>query len=91
MMSTMKEVKMFMFEACPYCRRARDMMKALFEAEPKYASVPLTLIDEKLQPEVAEKYDYYYVPTFFVGDEKVHEGVPTQEAIERVFKKAYEG
>jgi len=26
-----------------------------------------------------------------VGDEKVHEGVPTQEAIERVFKKAYEG
>ena len=48
------------------------------------------MVDEKKHPEIAEKYDYYYVPTFFVGGEKVHEGVPTKEAVEAVFIKASE-
>ncbi|MCE5202438.1 MAG: glutaredoxin [Synergistaceae bacterium] len=87
----MKEVTMFMFEGCPHCRKAKEMMDALFAEKPEYAEVPLTVIDEKRQPEVADKYDYFYVPTFFVGEEKIHEGIPTKEAIEHVFKKAYNG
>lgn len=84
----MKEIKMFMFEGCPHCKKAREMMAALFEEHPEYKSVPLEMIDEKLHPDIADKYDYYYVPAFFVGGEKVSEGAPTQEGIGLVFQKA---
>jgi len=84
----MQEVKMFMFEGCPHCKRAREMMAEIFAEHPEYAGIPLTVIDERKNPEIANQYDYYYVPTFFVGDEKVMEGVPSKEAIEKVFARA---
>lgn len=84
----MQEVIMFMFEACPHCKRAREMMADIFAEHPEYAKVPLTVIDERKNPEIANKYNYYYVPTFFVGDKKVMEGVPSKEAIEKVFASA---
>ena len=86
----MKEVKLFMFEGCPHCRRARELIAAILEEHPEYAKVPLTVIDERLHPEIAEQYDYYYVPTFFVGGEKLMEGAPSREAIEKVFARAVE-
>ena len=49
------------------------------------------MIDEKKEPAVADKYDYYYVPTFFAGDEKIAEGVPTKEGVEKAFRAAYNG
>ena len=84
----MKEVKMFMFAACPHCKRAREMMNEIFAEDPEYTRVPLTIIDETKNPEIADQYDYYYVPTFYTGEEKIMEGVPTKEAIEKVFAKA---
>jgi glutaredoxin len=86
----MKEVKMFMFDGCPHCRRAQEMMTEIFAAHSEYAGVPLTVIDEKMNPEIADKYDYYYVPTIFTGDVKMMEGVPTKEAIEKAFAEAFE-
>ena len=32
------------------------------------------MIEESEQPEVADAFDYYYVPTFYVDGVKVHEG-----------------
>ena len=84
----MKEVKLFMFEGCPHCRNALNMLKELFAEHPEYEKVPLTMIDEKKHPEIADQYDYYYVPTFYVGNEKVMEGVPSKDAIEKVFARA---
>ena len=86
----MKEVKMFMFEGCPHCSRAKEMITEIFAVHPEYAGIPLTVIDENKNPEIADQYDYYYVPTFFTGDVKIMEGVPTKEAIEKVFFIAYE-
>ena len=86
----MKDIKMFMFETCPHCRKAREFMAEILAAHPEYKEIPFEMVDEKKHPEIADKYDYYYVPTFFVGGEKVHEGVPTKEAVEAVFKKASE-
>ena len=86
----MKEVKMFMFEGCPHSKRALEMKKELLAAHPEYNAVPFVTVDEKLHPEEAEKYDYYYVPSFFVGGEKLADGVPTEEAIAKVFRTAYE-
>ena len=48
------------------------------------------MVDENIHPEIAAQYDYYYVPTYYVGDEKVHEGAASKEKIERVFELAAE-
>ena len=36
----MKEVKMFILEGCPHCRKAREMMNEIFSRHPEYAKVP---------------------------------------------------
>ncbi len=87
----MLDVKLFMFEGCPHCRRAREMLDEIFAEHPEYARVPFTVIDERIHPEIAERFDYYYVPTFYVGAEKIMEGVPEKAAIERAFAKALAG
>ena len=86
----MKTITFFMFDGCPHCKRAQELIDAIVASHPDYARIPITKIDERLQPEIADRYDYYYVPTFFVGGEKLHEGVPSREAIERVFARALE-
>ena len=85
---TMKTIKMFMFDGCPHCRRAQELIDEILKAHPEYAKVPVEIIDERLHPEIADKYDYYYVPTLFVGGEKLMEGAPSREAIEKVFARA---
>jgi hypothetical protein len=60
-------------------------MEELCDEQPRYHDVVVRQIDEKKEPAYAERFDYYYVPTYFVGDEKLHEGVPTKEAIEKVY------
>ncbi|HNQ66212.1 MAG TPA: thioredoxin family protein [Smithella sp.] len=84
----MKEVKMFILEGCPHCRKAREMMTEIFSRHPEYAKVPFTVIDESINPEIADQYDYYYVPTFYTGGVKMMEGVPTKDAIEKAFSAA---
>lgn len=87
----MRELKMFILGGCPHCRRADEMIASLLAAHPEYKDVPLVKIDERKEPETADKYDYYYVPCFFVGDKKIAEGVPTEENIAKAFDAAYNG
>lgn len=63
-------------------------MSELKNEEPKYSPIEVRVIDEEKEPEAAKKYNYYYVPTYYVGDDKVHEGVPTKDIIREVFEKA---
>ncbi|MCI6590877.1 MAG: thioredoxin family protein [Lentisphaeraceae bacterium] len=84
----MKPILMMVMAGCPHCRHARELMDQLFKEHPIYADIPLRIVDETEEPAFAETLDYYYVPTFFVGDQKMHEGVPTREAIEAVFLAA---
>ena len=84
----LKEIKFFMMETCPHCRKAIEIMEELFAQRPEYKSIPLKIIDERKEPDYASGFDYYYVPTFYVGEEKMHEGVPSKDAIERVFAAA---
>ena len=46
------------------------------------------MIEESEQPEAADRYDYYYVPTFYVGDVKVHEGGIYPDEVEPILRKA---
>ena len=75
-------------ETCPHCRRAAEMIEEIFARRPEFKSIPIRKIDERKEPEYAAGFDYYYVPTFFVGDDKLHEGAPSTKAIEKVFEAA---
>lgn len=83
-----KPVRMMILASCPHCRRAFQLMEELKAAHPDYAGVSIEVIEEDKHPEIADALDYYYVPTFFVGGRKVHEGVPSREAIAAVFEEA---
>lgn len=79
-----------MIGTCPYCKQAFRMMDMLFAENPEYLSLEIEKIDEGIHSEIAAKYDYYYVPTFYVGGEKLHEGVLSIEKLRRVFDAALE-
>ena len=59
--------------ACPYCAQAMKAVKELAAKNEKYASVVIDWVEENEHPEISAKYDYYYVPTFFVDGVKVYE------------------
>lgn len=84
----MKPVFMFITDWCPYCKKAFSIMEGLKKTNPKYANIEVTIIDEERQPEVAKQYDYYLVPTYYVGGVKIHEGVPSKDMISKVFEEA---
>lgn len=81
---------MFILEGCPHCKRAKTMLAEIFAEHPEYRQVPFTVIDESKNPDIAGKYDYYFVPTFYTGDVKMMEGVPAKQDIEKAFAKALE-
>ena len=65
-----------------------QIMDILFTENPEYMSLEIEKIDEVEHPEIANKYDYYFVPAFYVGEEKLHEGAATLKKIRRVFETA---
>lgn len=86
----MKKVKMFYLENCPHCKNAQKMMDELTSKNVEYKNIEIEKIEESKNVKVASTHDYYYVPTYYVNGQKIHEGVPTLEKIENVFKKALE-
>ncbi len=85
----MKQVKMFYQPQCPHSIHALKCLKELQSREP-YSKVHVELIDELSRPDYADGFDYYYVPTFYVGDKKVHEGHAEASDVENVLKQALE-
>ena len=61
----------FYLKSCPYCRRADEMIARLMQEEPAFREVETEKIEETEHPEIAETYDYWYVPCFFLGKEKL--------------------
>lgn len=84
----MKDVLMMVMAGCPHCRRAREIMVDLCERHPEYRAVKVREVDENAEAAFAATLDYYYVPTFFVDGQKLHEGAPTEAAIEAVYRAA---
>lgn len=84
----MKEILMMKLESCPYCHQALDVMDELTQEHPEYRDIPVTMVDEDEDTDLADSLDYWYVPTYYVGDEKLHEGVPTKENIQKVYEAA---
>lgn len=78
----MKQLKIFYLEGCPYCRRAREAVRELTAERPAYAKAEIEWIEETRSPEIADRYDYYRVPSVFWGEEKLYECSPSDDADE---------
>ena len=66
----------FILPRCPYCLQMRELVEELRAERDELASVEIEFIDESAQPELAERYDYYRVPSFFLGADKLYEASP---------------
>ena len=90
----MKPVKLFYLKNCPFCKKALGYLEELQRQEPysrpELAAVGIEMIEESEQPALADTFDYYYVPTFYVGGVKVHEGGVYPEEVEKILRSALE-
>lgn len=86
----MKEIQLFILKGCPHCKLALAYQQELLAERPQWREVPLRIVDERAEADYADSFDYYYVPCYYVGGEKVHEGHAEREDIERVFCLAAE-
>ena len=66
----------FILSSCPYCLQAGELIEELYAERPAFSDIEIDFIDEADEPELAERYDYYRVPSFFLGEEKLYEADP---------------
>ena len=69
----MKELTMFYLEDCGYCAKARKALEELEQENAAYGEVPIQMVEESQNPLLADRYDYYAVPSFFDGEKKLFE------------------
>ena len=83
----------FILPHCPYCRQAKELIDELRGERPELASVEIGYIDESQEPELADRYDYYRVPSFFVGERKLYEASPlwTREEAKKRLSAMFDG
>ena len=84
----MKEITYFYLKTCPYCRQTDQMISELIAQEPQFSAVSIQKIEERECPDIADQYDYYFVPCFYIGKKKLMEGVPTPEKVRDAFLAA---
>ena len=74
LVNSLTPVLLFYLRSCPFCKKALRYIDEARAAHPELAAGGSEMIEESEQPEVADAFDYYYVPTFYVDGVKVHEG-----------------
>ncbi|MDY4528322.1 MAG: thioredoxin, partial [Parabacteroides sp.] len=72
------------------CKKAFRFIEELQTEYPELKTVEIQTIEESRQPDVANQYDYYYVPTFYLEGEKLHEGGIFKPEVEALLRKALE-
>ena len=66
----MKPITYFYLKECPFCKKAFRYIEELKREHPELQTVEIDTVEESEQPEIADRYDYYYVPTFYVDGKK---------------------
>ena len=84
----MKEILLFYLPGCPHCQLAFQFQRELIAAHPDWGNIPIRTVDESRERALADSYDYYYVPTYYVDGQKIHEGHAERADVERVFRLA---
>lgn len=86
----MKKITIFYQPLCPFCKKAFAYIDELKEEYPEFAKIEIEKIDEIEHPDIADKYDYYYVPTFYMDGKKLHEAGIYKDEVKELLKKAIE-
>ncbi|MGI6077813.1 MAG: glutaredoxin family protein [Fastidiosipilaceae bacterium] len=88
----MKPVYMIVTSWCPHCKRARGILQDLLEENPAWKELSITIIDEENdKDQIKPFFNYYYVPTVYVGEDKSFEGVPSEDLLREALETAYNG
>jgi glutaredoxin len=77
-------LKLFYLNYCPYCKKALSLLEILQRDNPDYAKIEVEKIEESENKQLASSYDYYLVPSFFIGKRKVFEGAMNKEDVKKV-------
>ena len=75
----MQKITLFYLDGCPYCRNARTALAELAAENPAYGHIDVDWVEESRNMEMAEQYDYYFVPTIYAGDKKLYEANPSED------------
>lgn len=88
----MKKLTFIYLKGCPYCMKAMKAFDALLGANEEYKKVEIDAVEEGENPDRIATLDYYHVPTYYIGDEKLFEASPgdSYEVIEAATKRALE-
>lgn len=84
----MKRVQLFYLKNCPFCKKALRYIEEAKAAHPELQAIEIELVDESEESAVADQYDYYYVPTFYIDGVKEHEGGIYPDEVEQLLRKA---
>jgi glutaredoxin len=83
----MQPLTLFYLKFCPYCNEAKTYIEELMKEE-RYKDIMIHWINEGKEAAIADQYDYYLVPTFYLGQTKLHEGIMTRDDVKKVFETA---
>ena len=78
----MKKITYLYIPYCPYCLQANRVMEELVSKKPEYANIEFEKISEYDNPDIADRYDYYYTPAMFIDNKKVYESHPGERETE---------
>jgi len=84
----MAKLTYFYLPSCPHCRLASRSIEELCAEDSRYKDVEIERIDESAEKALAAKYDYWYVPCFYMGDQKIHEGHAEKADVKAVLDRA---
>ncbi len=82
----MQDLTLFYLKNCPYCISAMRILDELIAEEP-YRGISVHRIEESEQPDLADQFDYYYVPTFFFNQQKLFEGAMERKDVLHVLNQ----
>jgi glutaredoxin len=86
-MELKSKLTVFILRNCPFCKRALQYITELKKENPEFKNIKLDIIDEEERKELADSYDYYYVPTFYMGKEKLHEGAIYKKEVSALLQR----
>ena len=84
----MKELTLFYMPSCPHCKLALRLLDELAAENPRYKGVSIRMVDETKEKALADSYDYWYVPCFYLDKTKLHEGHAEKADIVSVLEAA---
>jgi thiol-disulfide isomerase/thioredoxin len=84
---TMEKLTLFYLKTCPYCIRVQGFLDELLK-DARYQNIEIQAIDEAKNVDLANQFDYYLVPTFYLKGEKLFEGIMDKQDVINVLEKA---